>query len=235
METATAHDALTELTQLFTNAQIAEVLGVVPETVSRLKTHEREPRGEVADRLDAFHYVVHRALSHTGGNEGAVRWAIFRRREELDGGNVAGLLREKRVDEALSILDTLTVPEPEKAVDLKVSAELDDALAAIERSPSPLAAAPTDLQSSDTERFLAEHDAVRGLLPHLVDAVGAYLGDADVELSVAGDEADAEELVVCFRTPLDVEESSERMRRFYGERWDDLLAPYSSLVSIAVE
>ncbi len=235
MDTATAHDALTELTELFTNVQIAEVLGVAPETVSRLKTHEREPRGEVADRLDAFHYVVHRALSRTHGNGAAVRWAIFRRREELGGGTDADLLREKRVDDALAIVVTLTIPEAEKAEDLKVSAELDDALAAIERSTSPLAGIPDPASPSDTERFLVEHEALRGLLPHLVDAVGAYLGQAEVELFVAGDDAHAEELVVAFRTPLDVEESSERMRRFYAERWDALLAPYSNLVSIAVE
>jgi len=203
MRTATAHDALTELTTIFTNAEIGEVLDVAPETVSRLKNHDRDPRGEVARRLDAFHYVVHRALSRMGGDGRAVRWAIFRRQEALNGGTVAALLHG-----------------------------LDAALLAMEQETT-VAAAPARLD--EAERFLNDHSDINGLLPHLVDGVRGYLGDAEVALSIAADEREGAELVVVFHTTLPVEESSERMRHFYADRWDDLVAPYSDRISIGVE
>ena len=121
MNTATAHDALTELTTIFTNAEIGEVLGVAPETVSRMKNRDRDPRGETARRLDGFHYVVQRALSRMGGAGRAVRWAIFRRQEALEGGTVAALLREQQVDRALEVLDALPSVRPETADDLTIS------------------------------------------------------------------------------------------------------------------
>lgn len=231
MNTATAHDALTELTTIFTNAEIGEVLDVAPETVSRLKNHDRDPRGEVARRLDAFHYVVHRALSRMGGDGRAVRWAIFRRQEMLDGGTVAALLREQEVDRALAVLDALPSPSPETAEDLTVSDELEAALLAMEQqAPVVAVSAP----ANDAERFLAEHSDINGLLPHLVDGVLGYLGDAEVALSVAADEFSGDELVVEFQTDLSVEEAGDRMRLFYAERWDELVAAYADRISIAV-
>lgn len=233
MHTATAHDALTELTQTFTNAEIAEVLGVAPETVSRLKNEDRDPRGEVAHRLDAFHYVFHRALSRMDGDRRVVRWAFVRRQEVLDGGTVAGLLRALQVDQALAVLDALSPAEKETAEDVAVSEAFDEALLAAEQLPAAVAAGAAD--TTDTDQFLSEHPDVRDALPPLIAGVRRYLGEAEVLLTVASDEFDGEELVVQFRTPLRVDEAAERMRRFYAEHWAELVGPYSDRVSIAVE
>ena len=235
MKTATAHDALTELTAIFTNAEIGRVLGVAPETVSRLKNEDREPRAELADRLDAFHFVVHRALSRMAGNRSAVRWAIFRRQESLGGNTIADLLREKLVDQALQVLEAQPVVEMEKAEDLMVSAELDEQLFAAEQAASLVPAVQSKPQVEEEELFLEANPDLRSFLPYLVDEVKSYLGPAEASFSMASTETGEEELVVAFMSPLGSEETSDRMRRFYSERWDDVVAPYADRVSLAVE
>ncbi|MBA3842065.1 MAG: hypothetical protein H0X39_05510 [Actinobacteria bacterium] len=235
METATAHDALTELTAIFTNAEIARVLDVVPETVSRLKNEDREPRAELADRLDAFHYVVHRALSRMAGNRSAVRWAILRRQESLDGGTIADLLRQRLLDRALQVLETQPVVEMETAEDLTVSAELDAALLAAEKAALSSPAKQAASQVPEEERFLAENPDLRSFLPSLVEEVSSYLGSSEVSLFLSTEETGEEELVVAFTAALGFEEAGERMRRFYSERWDELMAPYADRLSLAVE
>src|SRR5438552_2011567 len=103
----------------------------------------------------------------------------------------------------------------EKAEDLTVSAEFDAALYAAEQAAPPLAASPA--KPDEAERFLAENPDLRTFLPELVSSVEAYLGPAEVSLSVATGETGEEELVVLFSAPLGFEEASDRMRRFYAE------------------
>jgi hypothetical protein len=96
-------------------------------------------------------------------------------------------------------------------------------------------AAQSKPQVEEEERFLEANPDLRSFLPHLVDEVKSYLGPSEVSFSMASAETGEEELVISFSTPHAFDEASDRMRRFYSERWNDVVAPYADRVSLVVE
>lgn len=227
----TAHEELIELREIFSGAEIADVLGITPETVSRMKSG-RDVHRSTERALDDFHYVVHRLLSRFDGDGRKVRWAILRRQEALNGQSVVPLLQEGRIDEVLEVFEEMpNATDRTEMDDLRVSAELEAQLLALEQRPMPPAAAaavdPVDV-------YLAAHPELRAIVPRIVETVAGYLGASEVQASVLADE-DEDELVLTFTSELPLEESSERMRAFYADEWESLLAPVSDKIGIAVD
>jgi hypothetical protein len=222
----TVYDQLMELRQVLKASEIAEIVRRSPESISRIKA-DKNLRPQTERAVDALHYVVERLLSLMKGDRKAVRWAILRRRAELNGRRVADLLRAGRTDEALQVVEVA-----EGAAALRVDPQLEDELLRVER------ASVTHIPGGTVDpvgTYLGRHPGLNDFIPRLVEEVRQYLGAADYELYVLADETGEEELVVIFRPSVALEEANDRMRAFYADRWDALLAPYSDRVGIAVE
>jgi hypothetical protein len=230
----TAYDELIELRQVLKASEIAEIVRRSPESISRINA-DRNLRPETEAAIDALHYVVQRLLRGLHGDRKAVRWALLRRREELNGQRVADLLRTGRMEEALQVLEAsgdASTPLVADAAGLRVDPQLEEDLLRIEHRPIGRV---TEATTDPVEDYLARHPELNDLIPSLVMEVGQYLGAADYDSYLLADDTGAQELVVTFRPEIGLEEANDRMRAFYADRWDALLAPYSDKIGIAVE
>jgi putative toxin-antitoxin system antitoxin component (TIGR02293 family) len=84
---------------------VAQMLGVRPETVSRWSAGRNQPQGEQRQRLLELDYIVERLRELYTGEE-ARAW-LFQRHKALDGKRPADLIHDGRIEEVLRAIDQL--------------------------------------------------------------------------------------------------------------------------------
>jgi hypothetical protein len=203
-------DELTELRELLTTQEIAEVTGLRRETISRARPDSRFQR-RTAKALEDLYRVVARLRSARGDEMGQLGAVLRRPQSEFGGRSIAELLRDGQVDVVLRSLSTgaareASHPEVQRAptLDEQIDAVLD---------------ADRELKSrvGAIEAALLEH----------------FGPGARVERKIISDyeeEGGSDELYLRVHTSLSVDEEIDRLGEFL-RRHEDLLNPvHRSLV-----
>jgi len=97
-------DELAELKGVFRGAEIAEIAGLQPETISRIKPGKKLSR-DTEDAIDGIYFVFHKLMVSLEGDEEAVRFAFLARRPELEGRCLSDLLKERNIEDAVRLVE----------------------------------------------------------------------------------------------------------------------------------
>jgi len=222
----TVYDELDELKGTLRSAEIAEVIGRRPETISRIR--RGRPVSRRTERaLDALYVIVTSLLERFGGDAAATRFDLFRRRAELGGRSAADLIRSGEIDRVLELAIAVEA-------ELLVSEELDALLRRMEYRGSPQAE-PSGTR--EVERFLGEHPELRPTVALVAEAARSLFGaDAELVLDVLSDvDSGAEELYAGIRSSLPVGVATERLRQLYRERWDGALDAVADRLTVGLD
>jgi hypothetical protein len=198
-------DELTELREVLTNQEIADLTGLRRETISRARPDSRfQQRTEKV--LGDLYSVVMRMRSANGGDLGQLAAILRRPQASLGSRSIAELLQEGEVDVILdSLVDPAAVEGPseeERAADLK--------------------------RQEKVSAFLAADPELRSRIDAIEAAVLRHFGPGATvvrEMAVYYDEPEPEDdLFLRVTTGLTVEEDIDLLRSFF-RRERDLLAP----------
>ena len=206
---------LDELRQSLRSSEIAEVTGLRPETISRIRPGHR-PARRTERLLDDLCAIVTALGGEPGGADARIRFALVRRRPELDGRSIADLLRAGLADRALELL-----AGPADDSELAVGETLERELAASERG----AGAPRDRRTVAVRQFLAADPQVSALLEKLPESLqAAFRAPVRLEPTVLPDESGLgdDELFVGVASDLELSEANQRLGEFLGSAWDRL-------------
>jgi hypothetical protein len=206
----TPFDELTELREVLTTQEIAELTGLRRETVSRARPDSRFQR-RTEKALGDLYAVVTRMRSARSDEVGRLGAILRRPQAEFAGRSIAELLRDGQVD---AVLESLTTGAPSKAAGEARKPTVEGRVAA--------------LLEGDPE--------LRTLLPAIEAALLKQFGPgATVERKIVNevwDDPDGpDELIIRVHNDLSLDENIDRHADFLA-RERDLLAPVRSRFAI---
>ncbi len=198
-------DELSELREVLTNQEIADLTGLRRETISRARPDSRF-RQRTERALGDLYAVVTRMRSINGGDIGQLAAVLRRPQVSLGSRSIAELLKDGEVD---AVLDSLSeqprIDEPSE----------EDRVAEVKREEKVAA-------------FLAGEPELRSRIEAIEAAVLRHFGPGAIvvrEMAVYYDEPEPEDdLFLRVTTGLTVEEDLDLLRSFFRQE-RDLLAP----------
>lgn len=228
------YDELTELRSLLTTQEIAELTGLRRETISRARPDSHFQR-RTEKALRDLYVVVTRMRSANGRDLSQLGAVLRRPQAAFDGGSIADLLREEKVDQILELLATPPPPTGERRERSLLGPDTEAKLKAYDPAGADAAApAIREREERRVAAFLAAHPEMTALLPEVEEKVRHHFSpvqwiERGVIVEYEGEAGDV--LYLWAHNGLPFDENVERLTTFL-EHERDLLEPVRSELNI---
>ncbi len=227
-------DELTELREVLTTQEIADLTGLRRETISRARPDSRFQR-RTERALGDLYLVVTRLKTVIGDDPGQLAAILRRPQAELAGRSIADLLREGKVEAVLEALSSDAPMEAEELANFRLDPEVAAQLEPW-REPSEKELERDPALDSRVAAVLDADPELRTRLSAIEAALVRHFGPgAEVERNIVSEFYDdpegSDELYLRVHADLSLDESIDRLAAFL-ERETDLLDPVRAQLTI---